>query len=148
MRIAYENDGDVLNMPYRKYSQDGAYDLHANERVTIPAKGRALVDTGLRIQIPSGFVGLVCSRSGLAADNGVFVLNAPGIIDSGYSGNIKVVLGNFGDEDYHVGNGMRVAQIMIMPLTNYYFLPGKVWGAERGHNGFGSTGISMIDPEY
>lgn len=145
LEIHYENDGDVLNMPYRKYLQDGAYDLHANEKVSIPAKGYATVDTGIRIQIPMGHVGLVCSRSGLAADKGIFVLNAPGIIDSGYSGNVKVILGNLGDASYHVGHGMRIAQIMIMPLLDYYFNPGKVWGAERGDNGFGSTGL---DPEF
>ena len=140
LEINYENDGDVLNMPYRKYLQDGAYDLHANEKVVVPAKGHAIVDTGIRIQIPMGHVGLVCSRSGLAADKGIFVLNAPGIIDSGYSGNIKVILGNLGDTAYHVGNGMRIAQIMIVPLLDYYFNPGKVWGGERGDGGLGSTG--------
>jgi len=57
----------------------------------------------------------------------------------------QTILGNLGDTAYHVGNGMRIAQIMIVPLLDYYFNPGKVWGAERGANGFGSTGI---DPEF
>jgi len=141
MRINYENkSGDILNAPYRKYPNDAAYDLFAAENVTIPAWGRGTVDTGIRMQIPQGFAGLILSRSGLAKNGGLFVLNAPGLIDAGYSDTIKVVLGNFSDEEFRIHDGMRICQLMIIRLDDYYFSPGTVWGGERGENGFGSTG--------
>jgi len=144
--VHYELQGNPIYMPYRKYAADGAYDLCAIETQIIPPHSFGIVDTGLRVRIPKDFVGMVLSRSGLAAQKGVFVLNSPGIIDSGYSDTIKVILGNMSDQPYETYEGGRLCQFLIMPLADYILLPGKVYGGERGKNGLGSTG--GIDPEY
>jgi dUTP pyrophosphatase len=125
--------------PAKQHDLDAAWDLHAAEDVTIPARGSSLVPTGIRMSIPIGYAGLVLSRSGLAS-NGIFVLNAPGVIDAGYSGEVQVILANFSDKEQRITKGSRVAQIMIVSLESYYFSPGVVWSGSRGENGLGSTG--------
>ena len=102
---------------------------------------RKIIPTGLSFAIPSGFEVQVRPRSGLAAKNGVTVLNAPGTIDSDYRGEIKVILINLGQEDFTVRNGDRIAQIVVSPVTTGTF--SKVESldqTERGSGGFGSTG--------
>ena len=102
---------------------------------------RAIVPTGIKAAIPSGFEVQVRPRSGLAAKNGVTVLNTPGTIDSDYRGEIKVILINLGQEDFVVHNGDRIAQIVVAPVTRGIFT--SVSGLDdtaRGTGGFGSTG--------
>jgi len=140
MIINYKNSGDVLHAPYRKYPKDAGYDLCANESILIEGSSHATVSTGLSINIPDGYCGMVLSRSGLASLRGLFVLNAPGIIDAGYSGEVKVVLGNMSWNSFQVVEGMRICQFMLVRVEDYTFLPGMVWEGDRGTNGFGSTG--------
>lgn len=124
----------------RQYETDAAYDICALEDTNIPAKGWSTVHTGLRMSIPTGYAGLVLSRSGLAS-RGIFVLNAPGLIDAGYSGEVKVVLANMHElSDIMIHAGDRIAQFMIIKLESYFFSHGTIWGGLRGDNGFGSTG--------
>lgn len=126
--------------PLRLHGSDAAWDLCALEETVVPAKGWTIVHTGLRIGIPKGYAGFVLSRSGLAT-RGVFVLNSPGLIDAGYSGEIKIILANMMDLNaYTVNAGDRIAQLMIVPVEDVTLLPGMVWGGERGENGLGSTG--------
>ena len=102
----------------------------------------AMIPTGIAISLPVGYECQVRSRSGLAAKNGIFVLNAPGTIDSDYRGEIKVILANFGKEDYCINNGDRIAQLVIAKYETI------IWeeldtldDTGRGSGGFGSTGI-------
>mgnify|MGYP002621373870 FL=1 len=111
------------------------------EDVTIKSGTRAMIPTGLSFSIPEGFEIQVRPRSGLAAKNGVTVLNTPGTIDSDYRGEVKVILVNLGSEDFVVKNGERIAQLVVAPVTLGKFVPvAALDETERGSGGFGSTG--------
>lgn len=113
-----------------------------NEPVTISAGCSAMISTGLYFEIPEGYEIQVRPRSGLAAKNGVTVLNTPGTIDSDYRGELRVILINLGTLDFTVHNGDRIAQIIIAPVTQAVFLPAEnLSETERGKDGFGSTGV-------
>jgi len=121
---------------------DAGADLRSTERVLIPAGGHSIVPTGVAIQLAPGTAGFVYSRSGLAAKNGVFVLNAPGLIDSGYRGELKVILANFGADDFLVEVGDRIAQLVVQEVIRPHFHEVEVLDStQRGALGFGSTGI-------
>ncbi len=101
-----------------------------------------MVPTGLHLEIPAGFEGQVRPRSGLAARNGVTVLNAPGTIDSDYRGELKVILVNLGEADFRIQTGDRIAQIVFSPVVRVSFRQkDSVAETRRGSGGFGSTGI-------
>ncbi len=109
--------------------------------ITIPPMGRAMVPTGLVLEIPPGHEGQVRPRSGLAAKHGITVLNAPGTIDSDYRGEVKVILVNFGDAPFTIRRGERIAQLVVAPVTAVRFPErGAVGATARGVGGFGSTG--------
>lgn len=111
--------------------------------VTIPAGKFAMIPTGLFFEIPEGYEVQVRPRSGLAAKNGVTVLNTPGTIDSDYRGEIKVILINLGNAEFTINSGDRIAQMIISPVTQATFsISDKLSETERGSGGFGSTGVS------
>lgn len=126
---------------------DAGLDLSSTETVLIPARDHRLVGTGVRIALPDHHAGLVMSRSGLSARNGIFVLNSPGLVDSGYRGELKVNLANFSDVDYLVRAGDRIAQLVIQKFETPQILVlsdedfEALGETERGVNGYGSTGI-------
>lgn len=126
----------------RRYSSDAAgHDCFAAEDVLLPVGVPTLVSCGFRIAIPPGYVGLMCPRSGLALKSGVFVLNAPGIIDSDYRGVVKAILMNMGKDVYPVKEQERIAQLVIVPYNDMPLYFGTLQGStERGEGGFGSTG--------
>ena len=132
-------DGPV---PERAVPGDAAADLRATEAVTLPPLGRATVGTGLRIALPAGTAALVLPRSGLAAKHGITIVNAPGTVDSGYRGEVKVALLNTdATESYAVQAGDRIAQLVVLAVprvtyTRVTALPDSV----RGQDGFGSSG--------
>ena len=128
------------NPPTRAHKGDAGLDLVSNENLVIPSKGWRLVPTGTRVAIPEGQAGLVCPRSGLAAKHGITVLNAPGIIDAGYRGDIGVVLINHGPKPFEIQAGDRIAQLLIMPYTNLTPVGRPLDTTDRGGKGFGSTG--------
>jgi dUTP pyrophosphatase len=137
MKINYQTN---KYHPTKKHDSDAAWDLYALEDTIIPARGWNRVHTGIRMSIPAGYAGLIMSRSGLAS-RGLYVLNAPGVIDAGYSGEIQIILASLLEKsNYEILAGDRIAQLMIVRLESYYFSPGVVWGGDRGENGFGSTG--------
>jgi len=130
-----------------RYESEGAagMDLGAflDGDLPIPPMGRALVPTGLKIEIPEGFEGQVRPRSGLAAKFGVTVLNSPGTIDSDYRGEVRVILANLGAETFTVKNGDRIAQLVIAPFARASILEaetGRLSVTQRNSGGFGSTG--------
>jgi dUTP pyrophosphatase len=116
-------------------------DLIASEEVTLAPGKWAAVCTGLYLEIPRGYVAQVCPRSGLALKHGVSVLNAPGIIDSDYRGEVKVLLVNHDSLRYTVKKGDRIAQLVFMPVVQAQLrLISQLSETERGAGGFGSTG--------
>ncbi|HEY8147334.1 MAG TPA: dUTP diphosphatase [Vicinamibacteria bacterium] len=122
------------------YATEGAAgaDLRAAEAVTLPAGGRAAVATGLFVEIPVGYVGLVWPRSGLAVRHGIDTL--AGVIDSDYRGEVKVVLVNHGPEPVAIASGDRIAQLLIQPVARVRFTRAALAPSGRGAAGFGSTG--------
>ena len=125
---------------YAKPGDAGA-DLRSTEDAVIPAGKRLLLRTGVSIALPDGYVGLVHPRSGLAAKNGITVLNAPGTVDAGYRGEIMVTLLNTSDEDFVVQRGDRIAQLVIQQFERARFIQvEELPGSERGETGFGSSG--------
>ena len=110
--------------------------------ITLEVGKRAIIPTGLFFEIPEGYEIQVRPRSGLAAKNGVTVLNTPGTIDSDYRGELKIILINLGDENFVINNGERIAQIIISPVVQADFqIANSLSDTERGTGGFGSTGV-------
>jgi dUTP pyrophosphatase len=118
-------------------------DVTSIENVIVPVGKIKLVKTGLAPEIPNNLEIQVRSRSGLAAKNGVFVLNSPGTIDPDYTGEIGVILANFGEKDFEVKKGDRIAQLVISekPLAQFKEKIGDLKETERGSGGFGHTGV-------
>ncbi len=148
VRIAVQRlaHGEGLGLP--RYETEGAagMDLLAAlpeaEPLTLAPGARALVPTGLAIALPRGFEAQVRPRSGLAAKNGVTVLNSPGTIDCDYRGEVKVILVNLGAEPFVVTRGARIAQMVVAPVTQAQLAEVETLDDTlRGAGGFGSTGI-------
>ncbi|HVA31717.1 MAG TPA: dUTP diphosphatase [Gaiellaceae bacterium] len=132
---------DDAVVPSRAYAGDAGLDLAACERIELRPGERAAVGTGLAVAIPEGYAGFVQPRSGLAARHGITIVNTPGLVDSGYRGELKVVLLNTdAHESFLVEPGMRIAQLVVLPV------PGvdpveveELPASERGVRGFGSS---------
>ncbi len=130
-----------LELPAYARDGDAGLDLRARTDAVIAARGgRALVPTGIAIALPIGHCGLVMPRSGLALNHGITVLNAPGLIDAAYRGEIKVVLINTGDEDYAVSRGDRIAQLVVQQVERVMWRPVDELDGEHRGGGFGHTG--------
>lgn len=129
-------------LPRQAYEADAGLDLAAAERVVIPPGERAVVGTGLAVAIPSGHAGLVVPRSGLAARHGLGKVNAPGLIDAGYRGEVKVILLNTDrSEPFVVEPGMRIAQLVIVEVPSVELVEvDELPPSERGDGGLGSSG--------
>lgn len=134
---------DDIALPRYETAQSAGLDLAAAvaAAVVLAPGGRAAIPTGLAIALPPGYEAQIRPRSGLAARNGITVLNAPGTVDADYRGEIKVVLANLGHEPFAVERGMRIAQMVVAPVTRIGWdevdaLPDSA----RGGGGFGSTG--------
>lgn len=122
---------------------DAGVDLRATEGVKLQAGERGLVPTGLAVAIPEGFAGFVQPRSGMAIKKGLGVLNSPGLIDSGYRGELKVIVINLSAGPLEIERGERIAQLVILPVPACSFEEvDELPGSERGAGGFGSTGTS------
>jgi dUTP diphosphatase len=132
---------DDAVLPERAYSGDAGLDLAACERVELAAGERATVGTGLAVAIPDGFAGFVQPRSGLAARHGLTVVNSPGLVDSGYRGELRVVLLNTdAREAFVVEPGMRIAQLVVLPVPALELVEvEELPESERGVRGFGSS---------
>jgi dUTP pyrophosphatase len=135
------------DLPLPRYESDGAagLDLLAalpdNAPVVLQPLDRALVPAGIVLQLPNGYEAQVRPRSGLALKNGVTVLNAPGTIDADYRGEVQVLLVNLGADPFTIVRGMRVAQLVVAPVTRVSLAEGDVDTTGRAGGGFGSTGL-------
>ena len=128
-------------VPTRAYSGDAGLDLSACERIELAPGERALVPTGLAVAIPDGFAGFVQPRSGLAAKHGISIVNTPGLVDSGYRGELQVALLNTDlRETFVVEPGMRIAQLVVLPVPGLDLVEvDELPVSERGERGFGSS---------
>jgi dUTP pyrophosphatase len=142
LRLVHSN-----GLPPPSYETEGSVgmDLRAavleDAPLTIAPGGRALVPTGLIVEVPDGFEGQVRPRSGLALKHGITCLNSPGTIDSDYRGEVKVILANLGADDFVVTRGMRIAQMVIAPVTRAEIVEtSELSETARSSGGFGSTG--------
>lgn len=148
LKIKIINNSNNPDPQYQKEGDSG-FDFMANlpegETITIPPLKRALVPTGLHFQIPIGFELQVRPRSGLALKNGITVLNTPGTVDSGYRGEVKVILFNTDEEPFIIKNGDRIAQGVISPVQTRkmtkFIKVNTLDMSDRGAGGFGSTGV-------
>jgi dUTP pyrophosphatase len=129
-------------VPARAYDGDAGFDLASCERVVLEPGERAVVHTGLAVAIPEGYAGFVQPRSGLAARNGLTIVNTPGLVDSGYRGEVLVVLLNTDREHaFVVEPGMRIAQLVVMPIPTLEPVEvEELPESERGARGYGSSG--------
>jgi dUTP pyrophosphatase len=133
---------DDAVLPARAYVGDAGLDLAACERYELGPGERALIGTGLAVAIPQGHAGLVTPRSGLAAEHGITIVNTPGVVDSGYRGELRVILHNTDRRaSFVVEPGMRIAQLLVVAVPEARLLEvDELPASERGGGGFGSSG--------
>ena len=132
---------DDAVLPTQAYAGDAGLDLAAAERVVLGPGERATVGTGLAVAVPDGYAGYVQPRSGLAARHGITIVNAPGLVDSGYRGELRVILLNTDREAaFTVEPGMRIAQLVVLPVPGVELVEvDELPASERGVRGFGSS---------
>jgi len=137
------------SVPAYAHPGDAGADLTAAEAVTLAPGQRAMVGTGVSVALPDGHVGFVVPRSGLAAKHGITIVNAPGAVDAGYRGEIKVILLNTDATATHeIQPGDRIAQLIVVPIVQARFVPVETLpGSARGAGGFGSTGYGAASTE-
>jgi dUTP pyrophosphatase len=131
-----------LPLPAYAHAGDAGADLRAADDVVLPPGGRATVGTGIAVAVPDGYAAFVHPRSGLASRHGITVANAPGTVDAGYRGEVRVVLLNTDPaEPFTVRRGDRIAQLVVQPVTRVRFVDvAELPATPRGEGGFGSTG--------
>ena len=142
MTLAFKRLNDAARLPTRAHEGDAGLDLYAAETARLEPGARASVGTGVAVAIPDGHAGLVLPRSGLAARHGISVVNAPGLIDSGYRGEVRVLLLNTDRKDaFEVAVGDRIAQLLVTPYgPDEPIEVSDLDGTGRGAGGFGSSG--------
>ncbi len=139
IEIKFTKIKDHAIIPKYAHPGDAGFDLHAIENYLLNPKEKIIVKTGLRMEIPSGYYGSIRDRSGLAAKHGIHVL--AGVVDSGYRGEVGVVLINLGEENFKINKLDRIAQMIIQPHAICDIEEAEVSETVRGEGGFGSTGV-------
>jgi dUTP pyrophosphatase len=143
--VGYEMLDEDVKSPSYAYETDSGFDLFSTIDTVLKPLERALIPTGLKIDIPENYEVQVRTKSGLALNNGLMVLNSPGTVDQGYTGEIKVILFNASNEPNKIEKGMKIAQAVVCPVINGKWVnlvrKEKVESKDRNENGFGSTGI-------
>ncbi|MBO7721888.1 MAG: dUTP diphosphatase [Kiritimatiellae bacterium] len=143
MTVRFRKIHPAAALPAYAHDGDAGMDLRSVEDIAVAPGARALVRTGLVMMLPPGYEGQVRPRSGLALRHGVTVLNSPGTVDAGYRGEVGVILANFGDAEFSVRRGDRIAQLVIAPVLRAGIEEVEaVDDTDRGEGGFGSTGRS------
>lgn len=144
--VGVKYDKDAFGPPKYAHQDDSGADIHAAEAGTINPRDRMTVRTGIHLRLPPGYEVQVRSRSGLAHKKGVFVLNSPGTIDNGYTGEVCVIIYNAGDYPFHFERGDRLAQLVVAPVMQAQFqVIEALEGTDRADAGFGSTRLGAID---
>jgi len=141
--IRFQKLFDDVQVPHRFHEHDAAFDVYAYEDRTIQSMQWELCKTGLLVELPDGYVAQVLSRSGMASKHGVFVLNAPGLVDPNFRGELGVTLMNVSQSTYEIKKGDRIAQLLVVRYAEANSMEVKVVGPppdDRGAGGFGSTG--------
>jgi len=145
IEIQYKKENQETLTPFYNYETDSGFDLYSTNEISIEPLGRALVPTGLSFDIPNGFEIQVRSKSGLAIKEGLFVLNSPGTVDNGYTGEVQVIVFNTNNTPYTIKKRMKVGQAVVCPVMNGKWVTltetNKLNSKDRNSNGFGSTGI-------
>jgi len=143
--LKFSKENNEVATPEYAYPSDSGFDLYSTEELTIEPFGRVLVPTGLRVDIPENYEIQVRSKSGLALKQGLMVLNSPGTVDQGYTGEIKVILFNTTNNNVKILKGQKVAQAVLCPVVSGRWVRLKeiknVEDKDRSDKGFGSTGI-------
>lgn len=144
VNLNYINNSENKNPEYA-YESDSGFDLRANQDMWIHANDRGLIPTGLRFDIPDGYEIQVRSKSGLALNQGLMVLNSPGTVDSGYQGEIKVIMFNTTNQKVKIEKGQKIAQAVLCPVVSGKLVNlikvDEIKEKDRNENGFGSTGL-------
>lgn len=132
----------AARLPERAYEHDAAWDLYAAEEAELAPLHRAVVGTGVALGLPNDLAALTLPRSGLAAHDGISIVNSPGLIDPGYRGEVRIILLNTDTQAiFHVEPGDRIAQLLFLPLTDVRLvMTDALDGTHRGERGFGSSG--------
>lgn len=145
LEIGYEMLDSEMELPSYAYKTDSGFDLRSTINVTLKPFERYLIPTGLKIDIPENYEIQVRTKSGLAINKGLMVLNSPGTVDQGYTGEIKVILMNLSNETHVIEKGMKIAQAVVSPVILGEWVKlvqiDKVESKDRNENGFGSTGL-------
>jgi len=145
LELVYKKLTPEAVTPKYNYESDSGFDLYSTEDVVVKGLGRCLVPTGLSFDIGEMHEIQVRSKSGLAINEGLFVLNSPGTVDSGYNGEIKVIIFNTNQHEYIIKKGTKIAQAVLCPVASGMWVnlveTNKLNDKERGSNGFGSTGL-------
>jgi dUTP pyrophosphatase len=143
--LGYKKIDPQATTPKYNYPTDSGFDLHSILEIVIPPFGRALIPTGLKFDIDEGYELQVRTKSGLAINHGLIVLNSPGTVDCGYTGEVQVIVFNTNQTEFIITKGMKVAQAVLSPVVNGRWVQlmevENVIEKDRGDNGFGSTGI-------
>jgi dUTP pyrophosphatase len=141
MKIPVQRLDPELPLPGHAHDGDAGVDLYARTGHRLEAEAQAMVPTGIAVAIPEGHVGLVAPRSGLAARHGIGVVNGPGVVDSGYRGEIHVLLINHSSTPFEFQRGERIAQLVVVPVADQDLEEvDELPPSKRGGGGFGSTG--------
>jgi dUTP pyrophosphatase len=143
--LRYQVINDDAIWPKYNYDSDSGFDLHSVSDIVIPPFGRALVPTGLCFDIPDGYEIQVRTKSGLAINQGLMVLNSPGTVDNGYNGEVKAIIFNTNPHEVKIHEGMKVGQAVLTSVVNGKWVDlikvSEIKEKDRNSNGFGSTGI-------
>jgi len=142
MELSVRLLSDAATLPTRAHEGDAGLDLYAAEPAILAPGERISVGTGIAVEIPSGHAGLVLPRSGLAARHGIALVNAPGLVDSGYRGEVRVLILNTDrEETFELGAGERIAQLLVVPYADSQpAMSSALATSARGDGGFGSSG--------
>lgn len=145
MPLRYSSSNENSVDPKYAYPTDSGFDLYSTEEIIIESFGRALIPTGLHFDIPDGYEIQIRSKSGLALKQGLMVLNSPGTVDQGYTGEVKVILFNTTNKELKIEKGQKIAQAVITSVVSGKWIElvkvNNIEDKDRSDNGFGSTGI-------
>jgi dUTP pyrophosphatase len=143
LKLLFRRLSEAARAPVRAHDDDAGYDLQAAEAATMAPGERTSVGTGIAVAIPDGHAGLVLPRSGLAAKHGIALVNAPGLIDAGYRGEVRVLLLNTDRQaSFEIAVGDRIAQLLVVQISSPQFEEAhELPESRRSEGGFGSTGV-------